>query len=267
MPKHICGEASCATDTKVCPSCGESKLFLEFHRSASKSNGHVSKCKSCVRISTATYNAANRDSHRVRDKQYYLDNQERIKERQRGYYAANRDEINCKRRDAYPSAAEDQRAASKRWYEANREYANERSRRDYLDNRDRYMRSARERYSANRDEILAKRKEYRAEKWSTDLEFRSMYYAGNLKRKRLLEGAKQEPYVREDVFARDEWLCHLCGERIDPECKFPDSGSVSIDHVIPLSLGGDDTLENVKAAHLGCNVGKGNRVAPEQATR
>jgi 5-methylcytosine-specific restriction endonuclease McrA len=34
--------------------------------------------------------------------------------------------------------------------------------------------------------------------------------------------------------------------------------STSIDHVLPIALGGQDTPENVHLAHLGCNVAKGN---------
>ena len=41
---------------------------------------------------------------------------------------------------------------------------------------------------------------------------------------------------------------------------WPDRRSPSVDHVVPLSRGGDDTLANVKLSHLTCNLSKGNRV-------
>jgi 5-methylcytosine-specific restriction endonuclease McrA len=33
----------------------------------------------------------------------------------------------------------------------------------------------------------------------------------------------------------------------------------SVDHIVPLSLGGPHTLDNAQLAHLRCNAIKGNR--------
>lgn len=51
--------------------------------------------------------------------------------------------------------------------------------------------------------------------------------------------------------------CHICGKRINLKRKFPDPQSFSIDHVVPLSLGGWHDLTNIKPAHLQCNTDKG----------
>jgi len=40
--------------------------------------------------------------------------------------------------------------------------------------------------------------------------------------------------------------------------------SASLDHIFPLSLGGDHVRENVHAAHLRCNISKNNRGGNEQ---
>jgi 5-methylcytosine-specific restriction endonuclease McrA len=82
----------------------------------------------------------------------------------------------------------------------------------------------------------------------------------HVKRQRLLAGARSEPYARLDIFNRDGWICGICEEPIDPAIKGRKSGAASLDHIIPISLGGDDTPENVQAAHFGCNSGKCNRV-------
>ncbi|CAB0923832.1 HNH endonuclease [Corynebacterium diphtheriae] len=42
--------------------------------------------------------------------------------------------------------------------------------------------------------------------------------------------------------------CHLCG------CM----GATTADHVIPRSHGGNDSLENLRPAHLSCNAARGN---------
>lgn len=75
------------------------------------------------------------------------------------------------------------------------------------------------------------------------------------RRMRLLRNARFEPYERHAVFERDHWVCWICGKKINRRRKGRESLAPSIDHVIPLSRGGDDTLSNVRAAHFGCNSG------------
>jgi hypothetical protein len=52
-------------------------------------------------------------------------------------------------------------------------------------------------------------------------------------------------------------MCWICKRRIGKTFKYPHPRSPSIDHILPLSLGGDDTALNKKAAHLGCNMARG----------
>ena len=60
--------------------------------------------------------------------------------------------------------------------------------------------------------------------------------------------------------------CHLCEQPIDMNASRR-SGigenwefGLHIDHIVPISSGGPDTLENVRPAHGICNIRKGNRV-------
>ena len=71
------------------------------------------------------------------------------------------------------------------------------------------------------------------------------------------------------IFERDDWLCQVpgCGEPISRDVVHPDPLSASVDHIVPLSLGGDDTASNKRAAHLICNMRRGTRdAAPEPAS-
>lgn len=65
-----------------------------------------------------------------------------------------------------------------------------------------------------------------------------------------------------EILERDEWTCWLCGEAIDPAATFPDHGAASLDHVVPLSEGGDHGPANVRAAHFICNASR-RAVFPE----
>jgi 5-methylcytosine-specific restriction endonuclease McrA len=81
-----------------------------------------------------------------------------------------------------------------------------------------------------------------------------------IKRKRLLASAEQDDHTALEIFERDAWICQLCFEPIDAALKHPNVRAASRDHVVPISCGGDDTRENVQAAHYECNLRKGNRV-------
>jgi len=62
---------------------------------------------------------------------------------------------------------------------------------------------------------------------------------------------------RRNLFARDRNRCQYCGHH------FPTS-ELSIDHVVPRTLGGRDTWDNLVCACVRCNARKGGRT-PEQA--
>jgi len=64
-------------------------------------------------------------------------------------------------------------------------------------------------------------------------------------------------FNRRNVYARDKNHCQYCGK------KFPLS-ELSLDHVIPRSLGGQANWENLVCACTGCNAKKGGRT-PKQA--
>jgi 5-methylcytosine-specific restriction endonuclease McrA len=95
------------------------------------------------------------------------------------------------------------------------------------------------------------------------------YYAANADaakararaRQAKVRGVAAERFKHYEVFDRDGWVCQLCAEPVDPEVRYPDPMSVSLDHVIPLALGGAHSKANTQTAHLICNRRKGTKVA------
>ena len=69
-----------------------------------------------------------------------------------------------------------------------------------------------------------------------------------------------EHFTFAQVWVRDEGRCWLCGESVDPDLIWPDPLGPSIDHVIPLVLGGSHTLANCSLSHLVCNLRKGTKI-------
>lgn len=59
---------------------------------------------------------------------------------------------------------------------------------------------------------------------------------------------------------RDLWRCHICGDAVTVR-QGRSRSAASIDHVIPVTRGGEHVWSNVRLAHIGCNARKGNRIA------
>ena len=64
-------------------------------------------------------------------------------------------------------------------------------------------------------------------------------------------------FNRRNIYARDGNHCQYCGKR------FPTT-ELSLDHIIPRSIGGKTSWENIVCACLKCNIRKGGRT-PDQA--
>ena len=62
------------------------------------------------------------------------------------------------------------------------------------------------------------------------------------------------------IAERDDWICWICELRIDPDLPGTNRMGGTVDHVIPISKGGTDDLDNLKPAHWICNVKRGNKV-------
>lgn len=73
-----------------------------------------------------------------------------------------------------------------------------------------------------------------------------------------------EPYTLAEVAERDGDRCGLCGRKVDMRRRNPHPLAPTIDHVLPISRGGDDTRANVQLAHRACNIAKGARGGGEQ---
>lgn len=64
------------------------------------------------------------------------------------------------------------------------------------------------------------------------------------------------PYSRYRIFVRDGWRCHICRKLTSKNQVTPHPRAPTIDHLVPLSEGGDDTPANVATACFLCNCTK-----------
>ncbi len=66
------------------------------------------------------------------------------------------------------------------------------------------------------------------------------------------------PEKREELFKRDKYQCHYCGETVTRD-------NATLDHLIPQSKGGKNTKDNLKTSCLMCNSIKSGKTYEEVA--
>ena len=74
------------------------------------------------------------------------------------------------------------------------------------------------------------------------------------RRRALLRRQFVAPVDAQLIYARDRGRCHICRKRVK-------QADASMDHLIPISLGGIHAPWNVRLAHLKCNLRRNNRGA------
>ena len=148
--------------------------------------------------------------------------------------------------------------ASNIWIANNKERAKEIRRKSAQRNKKRMSNYTKNWYQENKERITKQqRKYYYANK--------NKAYARAAKRRALKYNAIKDNYTPGYIIAIYGTLCHLCKEEID--LKAPRATKykgwergLQIDHVVPLSKGGSDTLDNLRPAHGLCNISKGHTI-------
>lgn len=92
-----------------------------------------------------------------------------------------------------------------------------------------------------------------------------VYRRNSLTRRALrVTNGKAERINPKEIFERDGWRCQLCGKKVSKKLYKTKgtkryANAPSLDHIIPLSKGGEHTRANVQCACYQCNCEKGAR--------
>lgn len=210
--------------TKICSKCKECKPLTEYCKNTSKKIGICSSCKSCM----AAYN-----------RQRYLEKQEQIKARGRAWYAANRERMKVAK--AVYCAANAAVVAEKKaaWVAANRDHVRAVRLAWKKANPERESRY----YAENKDQIRERHAQWRASNRDRTLEYRN-----NRRARKNETGGQLSKGLAQKLFALQRCLC--------PCCREPLGDDYHMDHVIPLSLGGTNTDDNMQLLRATCNLRK-----------
>lgn len=210
---------------RQCPRCGETKDVREFYVDGRNPHGRKYWCKSCTSADRADWVRRHPERQRQTMRAWREENADHIKEYERQYYQKNRERKNMYRAE---------------WARKNPERAREHRRRDRANNPESHRRRQRRYYLRHREAILAYGREYR--RAHPEVARASCHR----RRARIAGAARIEHFTRDEIWERDGGRCHVCGKKCDPR-------DWHLDHLVPISRGGEHTRLNVAVSHPTCN--------------
>lgn len=200
------------------------------------------------------------------DREYRRNNREAIRARDTEFRRANRELLNAKGREYGRVNAEAIHVKSREYRHANSEAIQERHRRYDHVHAEAIRVYQREYYLANKERLLAKAREYRQENGMAIQGYKREYPLSHpeqlrtsRRKDKLIRRAREcrvytEPIDSIDIFERDKWTCKMCGSKTPRSLKGTmDPNAPTLDHIIPLKLGGPHTRANTQCLCRHCN--------------
>lgn len=257
--------------TKRCSKCGVIRTLDCFTRDNQKSDGLRSSCRACES-----------DASKARRAKRTLEQIEHQRAYQKQWAENNRDRINASARRRYPYRREYQRA----WISENRHKSRAYSRKSRLKHLEKRRAEDREFAKAHRADRIAYNRTWRAKNpdkqreisrrhdekhkekrrakaraWRKTESGKLHHRASTEKRRALLRGSS-EHHTAEDIkrkLRNQKGRCWWCGKAV--------GDNYHIDHIIPLSKGGDNSARNICIACQHCNNSKHNKLPSEWGGR
>ena len=218
------------TEGKVCAICKEVKGYGNYHKNKSRKDGHADSCKICKATADKASHERKRESRIKKMNENYYNNKEKHLIDCKEYRDANKERIaECKKGWAIKNKAR-KRNQEKDWREKNKE-----------------------RNVANKSEWYISNK--------------SRVFSNILKRRSSKHFVRFVGVKRLELLERDNWECQNCGIKVhdrsfggkENRCLWDDERKAHIDHIIPISKGGDSIKENLQVLCRTCNLSKGNK--------
>ncbi len=195
-------------------------------------DGYKSRCRKCANTQSRAEYAAKIEQYRSVQQKYVEANKEHYQELKRAHQKAN---------------PEKYKEASHKYNESHREERNARARERRQKNLEHYREIGRNSYDRHAEE----RRQYSLEYYKLHPE--KSVAASN--RRRALKYASKETHSEAEwqtLKASYGFKCLRCGKQ-EPEIK------LTRDHIIPLTQGGSDSIDNVQPLCARCNSKKNNK--------
>lgn len=243
-------------EAKVCTKCGAEKPATEFYVKDKRTGRLFARCKACHNAETLAKYKAGGDEAKAKHLAYYHANKD-----ERGDYAAkyrqeNKEKCAAMSRRSRLAKLEEYRQRQRDYKAANREMVLAKNKEYRDNNRDAINARARVYRENNRTVLLRRVKAWKRaneERWAAiHRKWRQTHKelvraAGHRRRARLSESA--ENYTAEQWLALKaavEYTCLCCG-RQEPEIQ------LTVDHIVPVSKGGGNGIEQIQPLCGECN--------------
>tara|TARA_S200002703_G_scaffold39288_1_gene34432 strand:+ start:590 stop:1285 length:696 start_codon:yes stop_codon:yes gene_type:complete len=213
-------------NTKTCTKCGIDKPLNDYHNRKDSKDGKKGQCKECSRNASRAWIKENKERHRKNALTWTKANPERKRINDHKYRQKNREQLRDTSNAWHQANKERSLASNRAWHEANRERTRVNNRAWREANRERSRANARAWYKENKERSLANVRARRARKAHA-----------------VPQRWKRSPCP--------DHLCYWCGTTLTPE-------TTHIDHIMPISLGGQDTPNNTANTCAKCNLTKHN---------
>lgn len=218
---------------RTCSTCFLFKSWIHFNKKGCSSTGHRSTCKSCQAKAKVIYDENHKEAKRKYGHDYYQKNKARCK----AYAYENKEKI---------------RKRTKKWAERNREILREKNRKYYLENKETIRVKSRE-YATKNKELLAEYQRYYI-KSPKGIQRRKIAAHKRRTKEILLKPLKEEHLLVLETFNKIyfsslHFTCEYCQKPIINE-------TYHLDHIHPISKGGDNQLENLAISCSMCNKSK-----------
>jgi len=230
---------------KYCKGCNSWKLKTQFNKQKSNKDGLFGVCKSCWSIRCKAYKTNNPDAVRANKKKWNAEHAEQEIQRKKQWYADNAEKEKEAVRKRHAENPEKYYLQGKKWREENKDKANE------------YARVWR---SANLEKSAAIKSKWQSQNKEKVNEINQSWRKSNPdKTKQYRQNRRAHLMGNGGVIKAQEWkdLCLLYGNKC--LCCGRDDVSLTIDHVIPLTKGGSNTIDNAQPLCQSCNSRKGTK--------
>ncbi|MDR6421282.1 5-methylcytosine-specific restriction endonuclease McrA [Paraburkholderia phenoliruptrix] len=227
---------------KICSGCKVERPLSDFHRHKRSKDGVRQRCKPCRAQEVADDRSKNPDKYKERHRRYYEKYRDNVIARTSAYSKANSD-VRARAVLNYVGNPANKKKLLETWkkYRDNNrakiaEYrkANSEARRTY----DREYRSEnKERTSAYGKKWKEQNRDAVATSWRN-------------RRARITNAGAHTVAQTRTLYVVQDGCCANCDSRLQDD--------MHLDHWMPLSLGGSNTIENLQWLCRDCNLGKGS---------
>jgi hypothetical protein len=235
---------------QTCKTCNEWKVLEEFTKDKRIKSGYVKRCRNCANKKCKNYYQDNKDLVLKVQKEYYEKNKEKILKREKIYNEKNKERITERRR----ANKETKYQQFRDYYQIHKKRLTEIQRENYQKNKDIIAEKSKIYRQKNKEKISKREKAYRQTEKGRDLMYRSY-----TKRRAYKHKVQFTPHERKQILDRDNWECQTCrvivhDDNVNNELK------CHIDHIIPISKGGNSTPKNLRVLCRTCNLTKSDKV-------